>query len=127
MARAVKKRTAARTGLDARHRAFGPVIRAFSKDRRVTPGGRFGAVSLRSDGAVFAMFFKGKFVAKLPAERVARLVAAGKARRFDPGHGRAMKEWVELSGNPGSWIGLAREARRYVDTVRSAPRARNRK
>jgi hypothetical protein len=31
---------------------------------------------------------------KLPRERVDELVEAGAGHRFDPGHGRLMKEWV---------------------------------
>ncbi len=37
---------------------------------------------------------KGKFVVKLPRQRVDALVATGEGERFDPGHGRLMKEWI---------------------------------
>jgi hypothetical protein len=65
-------------------------------------------------GKIFAMHVKGKFVAKLPKDRVDGLVRAGKGQYFDPGHGRLMKEWVALDSDTGSWVDLAREAHRFV-------------
>jgi hypothetical protein len=100
---------------------FVPVVKAFAKDRRVTTGGKgFGSSGLKVDGKLFAMISsRGLFVAKLPRERVEALVQAGAGRPFDPGHGRLMKEWVELEGGESSWIGLAREARAFVGTAKS--------
>jgi hypothetical protein len=60
------------------------------------------------------MLPRGQFVAKLPKARVDALVAAGKGTRFDPGHGRVMKEWIQLGGHDPAWLSLAREARRFV-------------
>jgi hypothetical protein len=37
---------------------------------------------------------KGDFVVKPPKARVDVLVAFSRAERFDPGHGRLMKEWA---------------------------------
>jgi len=54
------------------------------------------AVGLKTDGKVFAMTVKGELVVKLPAERVDELIAEGAGSRFDPGHGRLMREWVCL-------------------------------
>jgi hypothetical protein len=97
---------------------FAPVIKAFAKDPAVTQGGKakgFGASGLKVKGKLFAMISsRGLFVAKLPRERVQALVASGKGRPFDPGHGRLMKEWIEVDGDEASWVGLAREARRFV-------------
>jgi hypothetical protein len=91
-------------------------VRAFAKDRRVTTGGEgFGSSGLKVDGKLFAMISsRGLFVAKLPRERVEELVRLRSGRPFDPGHGRVMKEWVELDRAESSWIGLAREARAFV-------------
>ncbi len=65
---------------------------------------------------------QGALVLKLPAARVDALIAAGRGVRFDPGHGRVMKEWVALagSGDDEDWLALAREARAFV----SGPEAR---
>jgi hypothetical protein len=94
---------------------FAPVVDAFAKDGQVTYGGKgFGATGLKVNGKIFAMFSKGKFVAKLPKERVNELVRLGKGEYFDPGHGRLMKEWVALGGATTSWVALAREAHDFV-------------
>ena len=100
---------------------FVPIVKAFAKDRRVTTGGKgFGSSGLKVDGKLFAMISsRGLFVAKLPRKRVAELVQLGSARPFDPGHGRLMREWIELDGAEASWISLAREARAFVGGAKS--------
>lgn len=45
---------------------------------------------------IFAMLVKGELVVKLPKERVDSLTASGVGHNFDPGLGRAMKEWVAV-------------------------------
>jgi TfoX/Sxy family transcriptional regulator of competence genes len=100
---------------------FQPVVKAFATDNNVTPCGRFGSVSLKIQDKVFAMLVKGKFVVKLPKDRVAELVATAGAEYFDPGHGRLMKEWVALADQQERWIALAKEARDFVGAA-GAPR-----
>jgi hypothetical protein len=64
---------------------------------------------------IFAMMSsKGEFVVKLSKQRVDELVTGGKGCRFDPGHGRVMKEWVSFSSGRKNWLELAREAYRIV-------------
>ena len=95
---------------------FAKVIKAFAGDPRVTVGeGKgFGSGGLKVDGKLFAlMSSRGQFVAKLPKQRVAELVAQRKGEQFDPGHGRLMREWVAMHGD-GDWVAIAREARRFV-------------
>jgi hypothetical protein len=76
----------------------------------------FGSSGLKVNNKVFAMVSsKGEFVVKLPRPRVDALVASGDGTRFDPGHGRLMKEWLVVS--PASkldWLGLAKEALAFV-------------
>jgi hypothetical protein len=70
---------------------------------------------LRVHNRIFAMLVIDRLVVKLPKARVDALVAAGEGVRFDPGHGRVMKEW--LSVGPQSredWLALAREALGFV-------------
>jgi len=100
---------------------FRPVAKAFANDRRVTTGGKgFGSSGLKVDGKLFAMISsRGLFVAKLPRKRVDELVRQGAGKPFDPGHGRLMKEWIEIDGAEASWIGLAREARAFVGAGKS--------
>ena len=102
------------TTLGAVDPRFARVIEAFVQDRRVSQTKMFGSVGLKMGGKVFAIFYKGKFVAKLPGERVDAIVASGKGDHFDPGHGRPSKEWVAVSGESPPWTGLAEEAYRFV-------------
>src|SRR4051812_17790231 len=84
----------------------------------VTPpsGKGFGASGLRVKGKIFTILSsKGEFVAKLPQARGDALIAARKGTRFDPGHGRRMKEWVTIDlTSAEEWLPLAREAMAFV-------------
>jgi hypothetical protein len=123
----MKKTTVRRTKNppSRRHRdldpSFVPVIEAFSRDRRVTYGGQgFGSRGLRLDGKIFAMLSsKGQFVVKLPRDRVAELIRLGRGQYFDTGRDRVMKEWLAVVGDPASWLGLAKEARRFAMAQRA--------
>ena len=71
----------------------------------------FGANALKIDGRIFAMLAHERLVVKLPRARVDELVANGTGLRFDPGHGRIMREWLSLhEGQEDHWEELAREA-----------------
>src|SRR5262245_49171609 len=76
----------------------------------------FGSSALKINGKIFAMMdSKGNFVVKLPRQRVDTLIGAGLGERFDPGHGRVMKEWLTLApGAEEHWLPLAREAMEFV-------------
>jgi|KBSSwiStaDraftv2_1062776.scaffolds.fasta_scaffold2490371_1 hypothetical protein len=76
----------------------------------------FGSGALKVNGKIFAMVSsQGHFVAKLPAQRVASLVASGSGTQFDPGHGRLMKEWLEVHQvHLPTWRSLALEALSFV-------------
>src|SRR5262245_24076723 len=77
-------------------------------------GGRgraFGSNALKTGGRIFALFSHDRLVVKLPAKRVEALVGEGVGQRFDPGHGRLMREWLEVEGDdPEGWASLATEA-----------------
>ena len=113
----IRKKTVAKPA-PALPPAYAKVVKAFARDKDVTPpkgGTGFGASALKVGGKIFAMLSsKEKFVVKLPKERVDALVAARKGTYFDPGHGRLMKEWLEMESNQAQWISLAREARVFV-------------
>ncbi len=98
---------------------FDQVVQALRAEPRVQVGAggrRFGSSGLQVDGHIFAMLSsRGEYVVKLPLARVDALVAAGAGHRFDPGHGRLMKEWLALDpAAEQDWLVLAREALAFV-------------
>jgi hypothetical protein len=97
---------------------FQRLVERFSADPSVAPPGEgkgFGAGGLKVNGKIFAMLSKGELVVKLPRKRVDELVDTGTGTRFDPGHGRVMKEWVSIPPKQASeWTALADEARAFV-------------
>lgn len=101
-------------------RRFEAVANALAKEPNVTVGATgkkgFGSSALQVGGKIFAMVSSsGNFVVKLPKQRVEALEALGAGRRFDPGHGRLMKEWLSLDpASEEDWLSLAREALRFV-------------
>src|SRR3712207_8919486 len=77
---------------DAEQR-FADLAERFSGEPGVvlpTDGGprRFGSEALTVDGSIFAMLTRGELVVKLPAARVAELVASGAGRPFTSGKDR---------------------------------------
>lgn len=103
---------------------YAAIVEVLREDAGVTfgsPAGKgFGASALKIDDRIFAMLVQGKFVIKLPRQRVDALVASGDGKRFDSGQGRPMEEWVAIE--PASdleWLTLAREARTFVASQRS--------
>ena len=121
----VRKKSAARAG-DAvtAVKRYSAVVDELLKCPDVTKGSPakkgFGSEALQVKGKIFAMLSsRRQFVAKLPRDRVDALVAARRGSRFDPGHGRLMKEWfVCRPGLERGWLALAREALSYVASRR---------
>ena len=71
----------------------------------------FGSTSLKTNGKIFAMLVQGQLVVKLDRRRVDALVSSGDGERFDPGHGRLMKEWLVVeSASDDDWLALATES-----------------
>ncbi|MGH3001645.1 MAG: hypothetical protein ACRDM1_03075 [Gaiellaceae bacterium] len=99
---------------------FARLVERYADDPPVSvpipgPERRFGDAALKVGGKIFAMTSKGRLVVKLPRQRVDELISSNAGSRFDPGHGRLMKEWVTIdAAEGGSWSALADEARRFV-------------
>lgn len=93
---------------------FAPVVQAFARVPGVKAGKLFASYGLKVNGKIFAMFGRGRLVVKLPKERVDEIVGAGKAERFNPGHGRVMKEWAAFQGEEAQWVELAQRAYKFV-------------
>ena len=92
---------------------FDAILVRYAADPRVSAGKMFSAIGLKVDGQIFAMLPRERFVVKLPAPRIDALIAAGKAERFDPGHGRLMREWAVIEESE-DWEALAGEAYAFV-------------
>jgi hypothetical protein len=103
--------------------AFAQLTETFAALPGVTQGtGKkkgFGATALCVKGNIFALLSRNKrLVVKLPKPRADALVGAGTGRYFDPGHGRLMKQWVEISdGHASKWRTIVEEAFSYVSLV----------
>jgi hypothetical protein len=100
------------------------IAKAQLAQARVSEGTGFGQTAgLRVSGRIFAMFMDDRLVVKLPKDRVDELVASGAGRRFDPGHGRVMKEWIAVDPTAiKKWSSLATEARGFVAAQRAPKR-----
>ncbi len=106
-----------RPAMDPEER-YDAIVEALLREEGVTfgpPGTGFGASALKVNNKIFAMLWKGRLVVKLPRERVDALIATGDGQRFDPGHGRRMKEWLAVEPmSETDWLSLAQEARTFV-------------
>lgn len=107
--------------------AFAPVATGLVRDRRVSRSEKkgFGSSGLWAGGKLFAFpSSKGALVVKLPRQRVDALVASGTGKRFDPGQGRLMKEWLAVPpAKRRSWTALAAEALAYAVAQSEASRS----
>ncbi len=101
---------------------YSEIVNTFMRCPGVTQQGRgFGSLALRVRGKMFAtLSSSGTLVVKLPRHRVDALVAAGQGTPFEPGPGRIMKEWLEMSAASGqNWTPLAEEALAFVGGERA--------
>lgn len=103
---------------------FASVCESFAGQTGVTTGRMFGADGLKVSNKVFALLVKRRLVVKLPARRVEALIAGRQGARFEPGHGRLLKEWISIEpAAETDWHALAEEARTYVAaTAKRSPR-----
>ena len=97
-------------------RHFAAIALALAGEPNVSVGSSgkkgFGSSALQVGGRISS---NRSFVVKLPKQRVEELEAKGVGQRFDPGHGRLMKEWLSLTAaSSKDWLSLAREALRFV-------------
>jgi hypothetical protein len=100
---------------------FEDVAASFLADPMVVRGTGFASSpGLRFGRKIFALLSHGELILKLPRARVNQLVETGTASRFDPGHGRLMKEWVAVPMRQWQdWKKLADEALEFVRSTES--------
>jgi hypothetical protein len=79
----------------------------------------FAQYGLKVEDKLFACLWRrDSLILKLPRNRVDWLADSGDGRRFDPGHGRPMKEWIVVNADAAvDWLDLAREAMDFVRKV----------
>ena len=96
---------------------FERLTNRFASEPTVSQGTGFGSSpGLRVRGKIFAMLAGGGLVVKLPKNRVDELESSGVGSRFDPGHGRVMREWATVPVSHGAdWEQLAAEAFAFVE------------
>lgn len=95
-------------------------VRLLEGDPELGSGRMMNATGLKTGGKFFAMVVKEELVVKLPAERVEELIANGEGTRFDPGHGRLMREWVTLRPqDEAACEAYVVEAKDFVGSLRS--------
>jgi hypothetical protein len=99
--------------------AYAAVERAFAGQPSVSRSTKrgFAEGGLMTSGKLFAVRRPGDLLLKLPAERVAALIASGEAAPFSSG-GRVMREWALAKPEAAdAWLALAREAQTFVAAI----------
>ncbi len=79
----------------------------------------FGRMSLMVGGKLFASVGHGGLLLKLPAGRVAELIANDDGQPFSTGGNRVMREWVVVTP-AADWRRLAEESRAFVAATGAA-------
>jgi TfoX/Sxy family transcriptional regulator of competence genes len=91
------------------------VVEELKADPEVSEALMMGNPSLKRGSKMFGGYRDGELLVKVGRERVGELIAAGRAREFDPsGAGRPMKDWALIAEPPDDWLALADEARAFV-------------
>lgn len=104
------------TSVDAKARLFWQLAERLLVDGLAERGTMMGFPCLRAGGAFFASLERGSgdLIVKLPARRVAELVAAGTGLPFAPA-GRVFREWIASPcADAQEWAALLEEAHRFV-------------
>jgi TfoX/Sxy family transcriptional regulator of competence genes len=104
-------------------RAWSLIVDRCVDQPHVTAGTMFRSEGLRFGDKYFAMLCRGELVVKLDAVRVDELETAGIGSRFDPGHGRKMREWLSVPlDHRRRWRTLVTEALGKAERHGKGPR-----
>ena len=95
--------------------AYRNVVEELKADPEVSEALMMGNPSLKRGTKMFGGLRGDELLVKIGRERVQELIAAGRAREFDPsGAGRPMKDWALIAQPTDDWLALADEARAFV-------------
>jgi hypothetical protein len=95
--------------------SYREIVEELKADPEVSEALMMGMPSLKRGKKMFGGLRGDELVLKLGRERVDELIAAGRAREFDPsGAGRPMKDWALIAEPTDDWLALADEARAFV-------------
>lgn len=101
--------------MEVDHEGYRRVVHELSADPEVSERLMMGMPSLKRGSKMFGGYRDGELLVKVGRERVGELIAAGRARPFDPsGAGRPMKDWALVGEPSDDWLALADEARAFV-------------
>ena len=86
----------------------------FLTDRDDTVSSGRGAQGIKQGKKLIVMFMKGDLLVNLTEKRVSEIIASGEGEPYDPGTGKAMKNWVRITeARRDLWIKYGEEAKRY--------------
>jgi hypothetical protein len=95
--------------------AYRDIVDELKADPEVSEALMMGRPSLKRGKKMFGGLRGDELLVKVGRERVHELIAAGRAREFDPsGAGRAMSDWALVPEPTDDWLALADEARAFV-------------
>ena len=95
--------------------SYREVVEELKADPEVSEALMMGMPSLKRGTKMFGGLRGDELLVKLGRERVQELIAAGRAREFDPsGAGRPMEDWALVPEPSDDWLALADEARAFV-------------
>ena len=95
---------------------YAAIVAALIKAKGVTISSRrgFGQSGLMIHEKLFAVLRGPTLLLKLPADRVAELIASKEGNAFDAGKGKPMREWITIGPHAhAKWLQLAREALQF--------------
>jgi hypothetical protein len=95
--------------------AYRALVEELKADPEVSEALMMGNPSIKRATKMFGGLRGDELLVKIGSERVQELIAAGRAREFDPsGAGRPMKDWALVAEPADDWLALADEARAFV-------------